>query len=77
MSWFDRSLGHRVRNKEEVKLAINNFRLLDETLVNISTLRRVLNKVLSSVTHSLLEKALAHTFIHDDKCDFRAFKFLY
>ncbi len=77
MSWFDRPLCHRVRNKEEVKLAINNLRLLDEALVNISTLRRVLDKVLSSVAHRLLEKALTHTLIHDYKCDFRTFKFLY
>ena len=35
--------------KEEVKLALNDLRLLNEARVNVGTLRRVVNEVLAVV----------------------------
>ena len=69
MSWFYTTLGDGVWNKEEVEFAINYFGLLYETLVNISTLWRIVNKLLT-VAVSLLEESLANSLIHNDKCNF-------
>ena len=69
MSWLYTTLCDRVRNKEEVEFAINYFGLLNKTLVNISTLRRIINKLLT-VAVSLLEESLANSLIDDDKGNF-------
>ena len=66
MRRLDRALGHRVRHKEEVKLAIDNLRLLNKASVDICTLRRVVNEVLTIVTSCLLEESLTDSLIHDD-----------
>jgi hypothetical protein len=59
-----------VRHEEEVKSAINNLCLLDESVINIGSLGRVEN--LSSVRLSLLLKeSLSHTLVDDDECDVR------
>ena len=38
-----------MRHKEEVKLAFNDLRLLNEACVNVSALRRVVNEVLAVI----------------------------
>jgi hypothetical protein len=59
-----------VRHEEEVKSAINNLCLLDESVINIGSLGRVEN--LSGVRLSLLLKeSLSHTLVDDDECDVR------
>jgi hypothetical protein len=59
-----------VRHEEEVKSAINNLCLLDESVINIGSLGRVEN--LSSVRLSLLLKeSLSNTLVDDDECDVR------
>jgi hypothetical protein len=59
-----------VRHEEEVKSAINNLCLLDESVINIGSLGRVEN--LSTVRLSLLLKeSLSHTLVDDDECDVR------
>ena len=45
VSGLDRALCHGVRNEEEVKLTVNDFRLLNKAIVNVGTLRRVVNEV--------------------------------
>jgi len=59
-----------VRHEEEVKSAINNLCLLDESVINIGSLGRVEN--LSGVRLSLLLKeSLSNTLVDDDECDVR------
>ena len=58
-----------MRHKEEVKLAIDNLRLLNKASVDISTLRRVVNEVLTIVTSCLLEESLTDSLVHDDQRD--------
>ena len=59
-----------MRHEEEVKSAINNLCLLDESVINIGSLGRVEN--LSSVRLSLLLKeSLSNTLVDDDECDVR------
>ena len=38
-----------MRHKEEVKLAFNDLRLLNEASVNVGSLRRVVNEVLAVI----------------------------
>jgi len=71
MRRFDRTLCHRVRHEEEIELAIDDLGLLDEARVDVGTLRRVVDKVLTVVTGSLLEESLSHTLVHNDQGDFR------
>ena len=51
-------------NKEKVKLSVNDFRLLNETLVNVGTLGRIVDELLT-VVHSLLEESLANSLVHN------------
>ena len=46
---LDRALSDGVRHKEEVKLAINDLRLLNKARVNVGSLRRVVNEVLAVI----------------------------
>lgn len=57
-----------MRHKEEIKLAINNFRLFDKALIDVGSLRWVINESLA-VLMSLLEKSLTDTLVHDDERD--------
>jgi len=66
MSWLDTTLGHRMRHQEEVEFTIYNFRLLYEALINISALRRVINKCLT-ILISLLEESLTNSLVHYDE----------
>jgi hypothetical protein len=63
VSWFDGSLSNRVWHKEEIEDTINNFRLLNEPLVNIRSLRWVSNRLISA--H--LEESLPDSFVHNDE----------
>lgn len=58
-------------NKEEVKLAVDDLRLLDEALIDVGSLGWVLDEVLTAVVGGLLEETLANTLVHDDQGDFR------
>ena len=63
MGWLDSTLGYTVRNQEEIELAVNNFRLFNETLVDVGTLRWVLNVVV--VCH--VEESLSHSLVNNDQ----------
>lgn len=69
--WLDRTLGHRVGHEEEVKLTINDFGLLDEAIIDVGTLWRVVDVVLAVVLLSLLEEPLANTLVHNNQSDLR------
>ena len=53
-------------DQEEVKLAINNFGLLYEALIDVGSWGRIVNELLA-VIHSLLEEPLADSLVHDDE----------
>lgn len=63
MSWLDGTLGDRVRNKEEVEGSINDFWLLDESLVDVGTLRWIGDTSIS--TH--LEESLSNSLVDNDQ----------
>jgi hypothetical protein len=63
MSRFDCSLGHRVRNQEEIKGSVDDLRLLNETVINVGTLWRVSN----GSVHALLEESLSHTLVDNNQ----------
>jgi len=73
MGWFDTALSDRVRYKEEIKLAVNNFRLLNEALVDVSSLWWVVN-VLSLCGTRLLEESLTNALIYNNESNFRFLK---
>jgi hypothetical protein len=53
-----------VRNQEEVELSINYFRLLNKTLINIGSGRRVEN-----VSLGLFEESLSYSLVDNDQSD--------
>jgi hypothetical protein len=53
-----------VRNQEEVELSINYFRLLNKTLINIGSGRRVENLSLG-----LFEESLSYSLVDNDQSD--------
>ena len=63
MSRLHRSLGDGMRHQEEVECTIDHFRLLDETVVDIGTLRWIGNATWS--TH--LEESLSYSLVNDDE----------
>jgi len=72
MGRLDGTLGYRVGHKEEVELTIDDFGLLDEAIVDVGTLGRVVDVwLLAIVLLSLLEESLANTLVHDDQRDLR------
>ena len=73
MSGFNGALCHRVRNKEEIKLAFYDFGLLDKASINISALGWVVDEVLTAWLLSLLEEPLADSLVHDYQRDLRSF----
>lgn len=75
VSGFHGALGHGVGNEEEVKLAVDDLGLLDEALVNVSSLGWVVNE-LSLRASSLLEESLADALVDNDESNFRRFNLL-
>ena len=69
MCGFNWTLSHRVWHEEEIELAFNDFRLLNEASINIGALRRVVDEVPAVVALRLLEESLAHALINDDQSD--------
>jgi hypothetical protein len=68
VSGLDCTLGHAVGDKEEIELAVNDLRLLDETVVNICALGRVEDLSLRrSEGACLFEESLADSLVDDDK----------
>ena len=64
-----------MRNEEEIKSAVYYFTLLNETLVNVSSLRWVIDKGLASTALSLLEESLTYSLVNDNQGNLRSFKF--
>lgn len=62
MCWFHSSLSDVVRDEEEVKLSIDDFWLLYESLVDISTLGWVL-----IVSGLRIEESLSDSLVNDDQ----------
>lgn len=60
---FNRSLSNRVWNQEKVEGAVNNFSLLDETVIHISSLWRVCDGGVA--TH--LEESLPNSLVYNDE----------
>ena len=56
-------------HEEEIELAFNDFRLLNEASINIGALRRVVDEVPAVVALRLLEESLAHALVNDDQSD--------
>jgi len=73
MCWFYGTLGDRVRHEEEIEFSILDFGLLDETLVDVSALRRILNKLTTLMSLFLLEETLTDAFVNDNQRDFWGF----
>jgi hypothetical protein len=67
MSRLDTTLSHRVRNKEEIKSAIDHLTLLHKALINVSALRRIVNEGLTIGGLSLLEESLTHSLVDNDE----------
>jgi hypothetical protein len=64
MSGFYCTLGHRVWHQEEVKCAIDDFGLLHESVVNVSTLWRIKN---CGISTSYLEESLSYSLVNDNE----------
>jgi len=64
-------------HQEEVKCSIDNFRLLDETIVNIGTLRRIGDHgiAMSALLTTHLKESLSYSFVDNDQSDLRHLKF--
>ena len=60
-----------MRYEEEIELAFDNFRLLNETSVHIGTLWRVIDEVIAVVALRLLEESLTYALVNDYKSDLR------
>lgn len=63
MSRLNSSLGNTMWYQEEIKSAINNLRLFNETLVDIGSLWWILNVVV--LGH--MEESLSNSLVHNDK----------
>ena len=66
MSWFDCSLCYRMRNEEEIKYSIHDFWLLNESLINVCSLRWI-NYLWVWLN---LEESLSHSLVYYDKSVF-------
>ena len=66
VSRFHWTLGYRMRYQEEVKFAINHFRLLYKARIDICTLWWVVDEVLTASVLRLLEESLTDSLINDD-----------
>ena len=56
-------------DKEEIELSILDFTLLDEASIDVSTLRRVLDKLITLGSLSLLEESLSNALVDDNQGD--------
>lgn len=66
-------MGHQ----EEIEFAIDNFALFDKALIDISTLRRVVNHGALLACLVLLEEPLTNTLVHDNERDLWLFHYLF
>lgn len=64
----DRSLRHAVRHQEKVEGSVDHLGLLNEFLIDVSSLRWVVN-VIASVKDALLEEPLFDALVYDDQGD--------
>lgn len=71
MRRLDRALRHRVRHKEEIKLAIDDLGLLNKARIDVCSLGWVIDEVLSVVSCGLLEESLSDSLVNDDQSDLR------
>jgi len=69
MGGLDRTLSDGMRHQEEIELSVLDFTLFDEASVNVSSLRRVLDELITLGSLSLLEESLSDTLVHDDQGD--------
>jgi len=69
MGRLNRSLSNGMGDKEEIELSILDFTLLDEASIDVSTLRRVLDELITLGSLSLLEESLSNTLVDDDQGD--------
>ena len=60
---LDGSLSNGMRHQEEVKGSIDDLRLLNESAINVGSLRWVGN----SGVHTLMEESLSDSFVDDDQ----------
>ena len=67
MGGLDRTLGDGMRHEEEIELSIFDFTLFDEASVNVSSLGRVLDELITLGSLSLLEESLSDTLVYDDQ----------
>lgn len=67
MSRLNSSLCNIVRNEEKVEFAIDNLRLFNEALINISARRWI-----QYLRSSFFEESLSDSFVHDNKGDLRS-----
>lgn len=70
MSGLHGALSDRVGDQEEVKLTIFDLRLLDKAIVDVGSLGRVLDELVSLLGLSLLEESLTDALVHDNESDF-------
>ena len=70
VSRLDTSLSNWVRHQEKVEFSVNNFRLFYKALIDVGTLRRIIDELLA-VIHGLLEKSLTDSFVYDNERNFR------
>jgi hypothetical protein len=63
--------------QEEIKCSVNNFRLLDEAIVNISSLGRISDHsiAMSTFLATHLEESLPNSLVDNDQSDFGHLKF--
>ena len=71
MRRLNTALSDGVGHEEEVKLTIDDLRLLNEACVDVGALRRVIDPILAVWTVRLLEETLTHTLVYDDEGDVR------
>lgn len=72
VGWLNWSLSHSVRDQEEVELTVDNFSLLNEALVHISTSRWVAYSITI-----VAEESLANTFVNNNKSNLRGFNSMF
>ena len=71
VSWLHSTLSDGMGNEEEIKLAVDNFWLLNEAVINIGSLRWIEDLSLSIAgTAGLLKESLAHTLVNNDESYF-------
>jgi len=71
MGGLDRPLGDGVRHQEEIELPVFHLTLLDEASVDVSSLRGVLDELITLGSLSLLEESLSDALVHNDQGNLR------